>query len=119
MGSPPRYVRTRLGPSSRCTRSWVPDIALSRGRPIFGRHAILGALRNYNNSLSRSWSALTTSTASNGHYCTCKANVDSAFRGRCWHAIWVYFAAPTLGMLGAAELFLWGARGHRLILCQA
>jgi len=31
----------------------------------------------------------------------------SAFRGRYWHALWVYFAAPTLGMLVAAELFLW------------
>jgi aquaporin Z len=30
----------------------------------------------------------------------------SAFRGRYWHALWVYFAAPTLGMLVAAELFL-------------
>ena len=31
----------------------------------------------------------------------------SAFRGRYWHALWVYFLAPTLGMLVAAELFLW------------
>jgi len=30
----------------------------------------------------------------------------SAFRGRYWHALWVYFMAPTLGMLGAAEFFL-------------
>lgn len=30
----------------------------------------------------------------------------SAFRGRYWHALWVYFLAPTLGMLIAAELFL-------------
>jgi aquaporin Z len=30
----------------------------------------------------------------------------SAFRGRYWHALWIYFAAPTLGMLVAAELFL-------------
>jgi aquaporin Z len=31
----------------------------------------------------------------------------SAFLGRYWHALWVYFLAPTLGMLFAAELFLW------------
>jgi aquaporin Z len=31
----------------------------------------------------------------------------SAFRGRYWHALWAYFLAPTLGMLIAAEFFLW------------
>jgi len=30
----------------------------------------------------------------------------SAFRGSYWHALWVYFLAPTLGMWVAAELFL-------------
>ena len=30
----------------------------------------------------------------------------SALRGRYWHALWVYFLAPTLGMLIAAEFFL-------------
>ena len=30
----------------------------------------------------------------------------SAFRNRYWHALWVYFLGPTLGMLIAAELFL-------------
>ena len=30
-----------------------------------------------------------------------------AFLGRYWHSLWVYFLAPTLGMLVAAELFLW------------
>ena len=30
----------------------------------------------------------------------------SAFRGCYWHALWIYFAAPPLGMLVAAELFL-------------
>jgi len=35
----------------------------------------------------------------------------SAFRGRYWHALWIYFAAPTLGMLVAAELFLWVGGG--------
>ena len=31
----------------------------------------------------------------------------SAFLGRYWHALWVYLFAPSLGMLVAAELFLW------------
>lgn len=30
----------------------------------------------------------------------------SAFRAGYWHAIWIYFLAPTLGMFSAAELFL-------------
>ena len=30
-----------------------------------------------------------------------------AFRGRQWQVLWVYFLAATLGMLVAAELFLW------------
>jgi len=30
----------------------------------------------------------------------------SAFRGRYWHALWLYFLAPTVGMLVAAELFV-------------
>ncbi len=34
----------------------------------------------------------------------------SAFPGRYWHALWVYFLAPTLGMLTAGE-FLLGVRG--------
>ncbi len=33
-----------------------------------------------------------------------------AFRAGYWHALWIYFAAPTLGMLVAAEVFL-QARG--------
>ena len=35
----------------------------------------------------------------------------SAFRATYWHAIWVYFIAPTLGMLCAAEVFLRVRRG--------
>lgn len=37
----------------------------------------------------------------------------SAFRSGYWQAIWIYFVAPTVGMLGAAEVFLWvrGGRG--------
>jgi aquaporin Z len=30
----------------------------------------------------------------------------SAFHAGYWHALWVYFIAPTLGMLAAAEVFL-------------
>jgi len=30
----------------------------------------------------------------------------SAFQAGYWHALWIYFAAPTFGMLAAAELFL-------------
>ena len=30
----------------------------------------------------------------------------SAFRAGYWHAIWIYFTAPTLGMLCAGEVFL-------------
>ena len=33
-----------------------------------------------------------------------------ALLGRYWRALWVYFLAPTLGMLAASEVFLW-ARG--------
>ena len=29
----------------------------------------------------------------------------SAFYARCWRGIWIYFTAPPLGMLGAAEFF--------------
>jgi aquaporin Z len=34
----------------------------------------------------------------------------SAFHASYWHALWIYFVAPPLGMLGAAEVFL-RARG--------
>jgi aquaporin Z len=34
----------------------------------------------------------------------------SAFHARYWHALWIYFIAPQLGMLGAAQVFL-RARG--------
>lgn len=34
----------------------------------------------------------------------------SAFHASYWHALWIYFAAPTLGMVAAAEVFL-RARG--------
>lgn len=33
--------------------------------------------------------------------------------GGYWHALWIYFFAPTLGMLAAAEVFLWVRRGTR------
>ena len=31
----------------------------------------------------------------------------SAFSASYWHALWIYFTAPPLGMLAAAETFLW------------
>jgi aquaporin Z len=35
----------------------------------------------------------------------------SAFRANYWHALWLYFIAPGLGMLAAAEVFLWLRKG--------
>jgi aquaporin Z len=40
----------------------------------------------------------------------------SAFSGRIWDAIWIYFSAPPLGMLLAAELYVW-RRGTQAVLC--
>jgi len=40
----------------------------------------------------------------------------SAFRADHWHAIWIYFTAPTLGMLCAGEVFL---RAHGSAPCCA
>ncbi len=40
----------------------------------------------------------------------------SALAGDIWTAIWIYFTAPLLGMLAAAEVYLrW--RGHGAVLC--
>jgi aquaporin Z len=35
----------------------------------------------------------------------------SAFHAGSWHALWIYFTAPTLGMLAAAEVFLRARKG--------
>ena len=40
----------------------------------------------------------------------------SAFSGRIWNALWIYFTAPTLGMLLAAELYL-RTRGKSAVFC--
>jgi aquaporin Z len=40
----------------------------------------------------------------------------SALPGRLWEFLWIYFAAPVLGMLLAAELFV-RTRGLRSVLC--
>jgi len=40
----------------------------------------------------------------------------SAFAARTWHALWIYFTAPPLGMLLAAELFL-RQRGLHRVFC--
>jgi aquaporin Z len=39
-----------------------------------------------------------------------------AVYGNYWHALWIYFIAPPLGMLAAAEFFLW-ARGGKGPYC--
>ena len=40
----------------------------------------------------------------------------SAFAGRHWNAIWIYFTAPPLGMLAAAQLYL-ARRGRQAVAC--
>jgi aquaporin Z len=40
----------------------------------------------------------------------------SAFHATYWQALWIYFTAPPLGMLAAAELFL-RIRGGRAPKC--
>ena len=40
----------------------------------------------------------------------------SAFSGRIWNALWVYFTAPPLGMLLAAELYV-RTRGKSAVFC--
>ena len=42
--------------------------------------------------------------------------VGSAYSADLWSAIWVYFTAPPLGMLAAAEIYLWHA-GHAKVKC--
>ena len=40
----------------------------------------------------------------------------SAASGHIWNALWVYFTAPPLGMLLAAQVYLW-LRGKRAVFC--
>jgi aquaporin Z len=40
----------------------------------------------------------------------------SAFNARIWDSLWIYFTAPPLGMLLAAEVFL-RLKGARSVLC--
>jgi aquaporin Z len=40
----------------------------------------------------------------------------SAMSGRIWNALWVYFTAPPLGMMLAAQLYL-GLRGKHAVFC--
>lgn len=42
--------------------------------------------------------------------------VGSAFSADIWSALWVYFTAPPLGMLAAAEFYLW-RRGSAAVKC--
>lgn len=40
----------------------------------------------------------------------------SAFSANVWESLWIYFTAPPLGMLSAAEVYLW-LKGKRRIAC--
>lgn len=40
----------------------------------------------------------------------------SAVPGRIWNALWIYFTAPPLGMLLAAQVYLW-LRGKHAVFC--
>jgi aquaporin Z len=40
----------------------------------------------------------------------------SAMSGRVWNALWVYFTAPPLGMVLAAQVYLW-LRGKHAVFC--
>jgi aquaporin Z len=42
--------------------------------------------------------------------------LGSALFARDWTALWVYFIAPPIGMLGAAELYL-RQRGREAVFC--
>jgi aquaporin Z len=40
----------------------------------------------------------------------------SALPAQLWTALWIYFTAPPLGMLLAAQVYLW-LKGHRAVMC--
>jgi aquaporin Z len=40
--------------------------------------------------------------------------LGSALPARAWTALWIYFTAPTLGMLLAGELYSWGQQDRKL-----
>jgi aquaporin Z len=40
----------------------------------------------------------------------------SAFPAQLWTALWIYFTAPPLGMLLAAEVYLW-QKGAQSVFC--
>jgi aquaporin Z len=40
----------------------------------------------------------------------------SAAPGRLWSSLWIYFTAPPLGMMLAAQFYLW-LRGQRMVFC--
>lgn len=40
----------------------------------------------------------------------------SAFSANVWTSLWIYFTAPVIGMLGAAELYI-RTHGVRTVLC--
>jgi aquaporin Z len=49
---------------------------------------------------------ITFETALSGMSMNPARTFGSAFHDSYWHGLWIYFVAPTLGMLVAAELFL-------------
>jgi aquaporin Z len=44
--------------------------------------------------------------------------VGSAYSANLWKAIWIYFTAPPLGMLTAAEVYLWHAGRESVKCCK-
>jgi len=44
--------------------------------------------------------------------------MGSAFSAELWTGIWIYFTAPPLGMLTAAEIYLWRKGGSAVQCCK-
>jgi aquaporin Z len=45
-------------------------------------------------------------------------SLASALPAQAWAALWIYFAAPPLGMLAAAEVYLRTQRAHPVLCCK-
>ena len=41
---------------------------------------------------------------------------DAALLAQLWVALWIYFLAPPLGMLSAAQVYLW-LNGDQAVIC--
>ena len=46
-------------------------------------------------------------------------SLGSALPGGIWDALWIYFIAPPIGMLAAAQVYLWWRGAARVLLLQA